>query len=240
MAPGQDAEQHTLLTTNTSDSRGRLLSIGREVDGMVLADVNCSYDALGHLTGKTIGHYDDYIFGTQSFDYDIHGWVTDIEARDNLGEDLVFKEVLCYASTQKPGTAARWDGNIAEAAFTDPDGSHTYAYTYDGIGRLTDAKHYAGTSNTVTNASTERYISYDRNGNLTGISRYDENGTGTPLSFAFTGNRIAADTHDAMGNLTRNSRNGLEFSYNLANLPESVEGADGASLTYSYLSDGSK
>ena len=32
----------------------------------------------------------------------------------------------------------------------------------------------------------------------------------------------------------------LEFSYNLANLPESVEGADGASLTYSYLSDGSK
>ena len=36
------------------------------------------------------------------------------------------------------------------------------------------------------------------------------------------------------------SRKGLEFSYNLANLPESVEGADGASLTYSYLSDGSK
>ena len=32
----------------------------------------------------------------------------------------------------------------------------------------------------------------------------------------------------------------LLFSYNLANLPESVEGADGASLTYSYLSDGSK
>ncbi len=31
-----------------------------------------------------------------------------------------------------------------------------------------------------------------------------------------------------MGNAT--------FSYNLANLPESVEGTDGASLTYSYLS----
>ena len=40
--------------------------------------------------------------------------------------------------------------------------------------------------------------------------------------------------------MTSNSRKGLEFSYNLANLPESVEGADGASLTYSYLSDGSK
>ena len=32
----------------------------------------------------------------------------------------------------------------------------------------------------------------------------------------------------------------MEFSYNLANLPENVEGTGGASLTYSYLSDGSK
>ena len=35
-----------------------------------------------------------------------------------------------------------------------------------------------------------------------------------------------------MGNAT--------FSYNLANLPESVEGADGASLTYSYLPFGTR
>ena len=101
-----------------------------------------SYDALGRMSTKTFGHYDDYIFGTQSFDYDIHGWSTGISASYN-GNDL-FSETLRYASTQKPGTDARWDGNIAEAAFTDPDGSHTYAYTYDGIGRLTDAKHYAG------------------------------------------------------------------------------------------------
>ena len=32
----------------------------------------------------------------------------------------------------------------------------------------------------------------------------------------------------------------MQFSYNLANLPENVEGTGGASLTYSYLSDGSK
>ena len=35
-----------------------------------------------------------------------------------------------------------------------------------------------------------------------------------------------------MGNAT--------FSYNLANLPESVEGAVGASLTYSYLPFGAR
>ncbi len=233
-----DNSGQTLLTQYSYDDRGRLLSTSREVDGMELANVNCSYDALGRLTGKTFGNAMESGFGTQSFDYDIHGWTTGISASYN-GNDL-FSETLRYASTQKPGTAARWDGNIAEAAFTDPDGTHTYAYIYDGMGRLTDAKHYAGASNTATNARTERFFSYDRNGNITALTRYDEAGTGTPLSFAFTGNRIAADTHDAMGNLTRNSRNGLEFSYNLANLPESVEGADGASLTYSYLSDGSK
>ena len=43
-----------------------------------------------------------------------------------------------------------------------------------------------------------------------------------------------------MGNMLTDSRNGLEFSYNLANLPENVEGTGGASLTYQYLSDGSK
>ena len=42
-------------------------------------------------------------------------------------------------------------------------------------------------------------------------------------------------TYDAMGNMLTDSRKGLEFSYNLANLPESVEGADGASLTHIYL-----
>ena len=38
-----------------------------------------------------------------------------------------------------------------------------------------------------------------------------------------------------MGNMLTDSRKGLGFSYNLANLPESVEGADGASLTHIYL-----
>ena len=236
-APDDNSGQ-TMLTQYTFDNRGRLLTISREVDGMELADVACSYDALGRLAGKTFGDAMDSGYGTQSFQYDIHGWPTAISASYN-GDDL-FSETLRYASTQKPGTTAMWDGNIAEAAFTDPDGSHTYAYIYDGMGRLTDAKHYAGASNTATNARTERFFSYDRNGNITALTRYDEAGTGTPLSFAFTGNRIAADTHDAMGNLTRNSRNGLEFSYNLANLPESVEGADCERLTYSYLSDGSK
>ena len=49
--------------------------------------------------------------------------------------------------------------------------------------------------------------------------------------------------YDAAGNLTSDSRKGLLFSYNLANLPSKVEGVGyNAGLTYSYryLSDGTK
>ena len=51
-------------------------------------------------------------------------------------------------------------------------------------------------------------------------------------------------TYDAMGNLVADSRKGLQFSYNLANLPCKAEGiaTDNAGLTlnYGYLSDGTK
>ena len=51
-------------------------------------------------------------------------------------------------------------------------------------------------------------------------------------------------TYDAMGNLVTDSRRGLQFSYNLANLPCKAEGiaTDNAGLTlnYGYLSDGTK
>ena len=245
-APGDQSGQD-LLTQYTYDERGRLLSISRELDGIELAPVTYAYDTLGRLRSKTFGNADDNGYGTEAFTYYIHGWATAINSLYN-GSDL-FREALNYASVQKPGTAARWDGNIAEAAFTDPDGSQTYAYTYDGLGRLTDAKHYAGDSNTVSSQRTEKNISHNRNGCITGLDRYGAEGLSESVIFGHTGNRLSSlsswngagllengyFTYDAMGNMLTDSRKGLEFSYNLANLPESVEGADGASLTYSYL-----
>ena len=53
------------------------------------------------------------------------------------------------------------------------------------------------------------------------------------------------NTYDALGNRLADSREGLQFCYNLANLPSKVEGCAGSgnaglTLNYGYLSDGTK
>ena len=47
-------------------------------------------------------------------------------------------------------------------------------------------------------------------------------------------------TYDALGNLTNDGRKGLVISYNVLNLPRSVATMASGSLTYTYLSDGTK
>ena len=176
----------------------------------------------------------------------------------------MFRETLRYASPQKPGTTARYDGNISEITYTSYNGTSTpstdtYGYAYDGLKRLTDAVHYAGNAASPVNTKTERNITYDRGGNITGLDRYGAAGLSEMLSFTHAGNRltsmqgwdganlpqIGTFTYDAMGNQLTDSRKGLQFSYNLANLPSKVEGSAGSgnaglTLNYGYLSDGTK
>jgi RHS repeat-associated protein len=190
--------------------------------------------------------------------------MTGMDARKDWGMTTLLSETLRYASPQKPVTTARFDGNISEITFASYSGgstpsSDTYGYTYDGLKRLTDAAHYTGTSTTSDNLKTEKDIAYDRNGNLTGLNRYGSLGLEGMLSFTHTGNRLTGvtvwdgtnlpssytATYDAKGNLVTDTRKGLQFSYNLANLPRKVEGMAGSAsagltLSYGYLADGTK
>jgi len=90
-----------------------LTASGRELDGDALRPVYYTYDELGRLSRKEIGDGPDNI-GSIAFGYDLHGWTTDIAAYNNWDSDLVFSETLRYASPQKPGTTARYDGNITD------------------------------------------------------------------------------------------------------------------------------
>ena len=93
---------------------------------------------------------------------------------------------------------------------------------------------FRGNSNTISNLCTERNIGYNRNGCVTGLDRYGAEGLSEALMFGHTGNRLSSlsawdgagllgngyFTYDAMGNMLTDSRKGLQFSYNLANLRE--------------------
>ena len=159
---------------------------GRELDGDYLRPVYYTYDELGRLSRKEMGDGPDNI-GDIAFDYDIHGWTTDIEARNNWEQVPVFGETLRYASPQKPGSTARFDGNISEITYASYNGTSTpstdtYGYAYDELKRLTDAVHYAGNAASPVNTKTERNITYDRGGNITGLDRYGASGLSEMLS----------------------------------------------------------
>ena len=260
--PGAGAST-SLLTINTYDTRGRLTQTNRYLDGTPLKDMFYVYDALGRLWEKTIADGASYI-GIISYDYDLHGWTTGITATKYGSQETIFSETLRYASPQKPGTTARYDGNISEITYTSYNGtpapsSDTYGYAYDGMNRLTDAAHYAGAATTQSLLKTEKNITYDLDGNITGLNRYGASGLSEMLSFTHAGNRLSSVqswdganlpqigtfTYDAMGNQLTDSRKGLQFSYNFANLPSKVEGMAGSgnaglTLNYGYLSDGTK
>ncbi len=61
--------------------------------------------------------------------------------------------------------------------------------------------------------------SYDRAGNITVLTRYNNSGTGTTLSCAYAGYRRNTFSYDVNGNVTSDAANSLQSSYNLINLP---------------------
>ena len=198
------------------DYRGRITCSNRELDGVPLRSLTYEYDELGRLSQKIMGDGPDHI-GYAAFDYDIHGWTTDIAAYNNWDSDLVFSETLRYAAPQKGGSTARYDGGISEIAFSAPNASgtvvtDTYGYSYDALKRLTDAAHYSGSATSQNLLKTEKGITYDRNGNITGLDRYGVAGLSEMLSFTHVGNQLA------------DSRQGLQFCCDFADLPSKTEG----------------
>ena len=246
-----DGAEHLYYTEYAYDHRGRMTGMTRSFEGEQLAAVSYSYDALGRLSGKTITSDtpSGVKTGTESIGYDIRGWNTGSSAL-YCGTQL-FGEMLRYTSSSKPGVAARWNGNISEAAYYSPSSVHTFGYAYDAHNRLSGARHFIGNAMTESNTMTEKDITYDRNGNVTGLKRYMTNGMRDELVFTHAGNLVTQWTdvyntdngyydYDGNGNRIHDGHTNLDYSYNILNLPQSVTNAMNQSVTYKYLADGTK
>ena len=247
---GPDEMNHCMITSYTYDRRGRLTGSSRTLDGETLAPVAYSYDALGRLSGKSFSGNNNT--GTETMSYDIRGWL--IGSAASYGNSSVFSETLSYMMPAKPGTTGKYDGSISEITVTTPSVTETYGYSYDIHKRLIGASHYIGANSTVeSNTSTEKEMTYDRNGNMTGIKRYFTNGSHDELAFTHVGNRLmqwsnannetGGYLYDDNGNRKNDGGNNLSISYNIANLPSSAIKtvmSQSDTVTYRYLADGTK
>ena len=210
----------------------------------LLADY--TYNELGQVTNKKVGN------NLQSIDYayNIRGTLTKVNNPANLGTDL-FGYELKFASTSNASVAqARYNGNITEMTWkSSGDGMlKRYSYQYDAYNRLVSAIYQEPESFVPQNGFYNESMSYDANGNITGLKRNQKGYTGTveeidELVYSYpNGNRLASVvdlknnyggypetsgniiSYDDNGSMTSHIDKGiLEIKYNILDLPSYVK-----------------
>ena len=240
-----DGRIDSLVTVRSYDGQERLVSETTSLNGRSQS-VSYGYDEIGRMTGRIYGTEANPSTLTETLSYNIRDQLTGLSSS-------VFSMTLRY---QEPtlGSVPKYNGGISEWEWNHGAGAETNAWSlsYDGVGRLTDARRFV--SGVQTNSFSERSITYDRNSNALTLTRYGENAA-TPeeiLAYSYNGNLLSGIsntgasggggqyTHDANGNMTHEGLSGLDIVYNEQNLTRRIS-SGGTTLTeYEYLADGTK
>ena len=189
--------------TYTYDHSSRLTRVSHQYDNnpSVLL-LEHAYDELGRLQTDKL---DNGIYATD-YAYNIRNWLTGIEG-GKFSQSLHYTDGLgvpCY------------NGNISSMTWKSGAGAtpRGYKFSYDRLGRLTDAEYGEGPSLSVnTNRFNEQVTGYDKMGNILGLKRYGQtSATGydviDDLSLSYVGNRLKK-VADRSGTPAFN--NGFEF-----------------------------
>ena len=161
--------------TFTYDDRSRLLSETTQVNGGEEAVVYYEYDELGRLAARRLGEGTSAI--AEQSEYDIRSWLTKKSSE-------LFDMSLGHSYT---GNITSWQWQHKG----DPSGDgpqNRYEFTYDGLSRLANTDQYV--NNEKTRQNVERFLSYDRNGNLLTMIRYENGEQSSNRRYTYTGNRL--------------------------------------------------
>ena len=240
-----DGSIDSLVTVRSYDGQERLVSETTSLDGKSQS-VSYGYDEIGRMTSRIYGTEANPSAVTETLTYNIRDQLTGLNSN-------VFNMSLRY---QEPtlGAAPKYNGGVSEWEWNHGAGAETNAWSlsYDGVGRLTDARRFV--SGVQTNSFSERSITYDRNSNALTLTRYGENAA-TPeerLAYSYDGNLLSgisktgasggggSFTHDTNGNLTRDGLSMLDIDYNDRNLTSRISSGGATLAEYEYLADGTK
>ncbi len=251
------ANDSTLVihTDRTFDSRSRQLTEQTTIDGTVVSNATFSYDELGRMKRLELG--DNVAINTS---YNLQGWIdaiSSVSSSSGVGLVLsegIFTERLSYYDPVDANSTPRYSGKISEQRWAHGsilNGFKGFAYTYDSMGRLTDAQMFISSlsQNKPLIGTTREQITYDKNSNVVRLS--DTRGISTStrsyavqgnqvVQLSVNGNNLGYPTYDERGNMTQNVEAGLQISYNLCNLPTQITTVNGKTVKYTYFADGTK
>ncbi|MBP1167229.1 RHS repeat-associated protein [Chryseobacterium sp. PvR013] len=248
------------------DSQNRLLVHKHQIDSNPIEILaQNGYNEISQVTNKKVGGT-DLANSLQSVDYNynIRGWLTQINDPDNLGADL-FGYKIKY---QNPSASlSKYNGNITETEWkTSRDGIlRRYSYTYDNINRLTSGIYQEPLSTVPSNDYYNENVVYDLNGNIITLKRNERvYGTSTAalmddLKYFYNGNKLTriedlsqnnkgypyssvpnTITYDNNGNMISHLDKGISsIQYNYLNLPVLITQNTG-NTNYFYRADGTK
>ena len=147
-----------------------------------------TYDEFGNVTANNRpGTAAD-----MTYTYDrLHGWVRGISSPSGFSEELL----------RETATNAQYSGNIGSIQWRNTTNGelHGYDYTYDGLGRMTNA-HYSS-SNGISGRYDEQ-VTYNPNGSITSLQRGGMKNNGTfglidNLTISYDGNHLLKVTDAA-------------------------------------------
>ncbi|QCX53796.1 RHS repeat-associated core domain-containing protein [Elizabethkingia sp. JS20170427COW] len=220
-----------------------------------------TYDELGRLSNKKVGH----LLQSIDYSYNVRGWLTKVNNPAALGNHLFAYELRYEAP--KETLLKRYNGNISEMDWaTHSDGVlRRYGYSYDHLNRLTKASFQEPNTTIPRNNFYNEQLSYDVNGNITSLQRFQKPVSGTTammidhLQYTYTANSNlltqitdssgnylgypiggGAISYDANGNMTQMAdKNISNITYNFLHLPQQITYA-GNNISYTYRADGLK
>jgi RHS repeat-associated protein len=250
------------LYTYTYDKAQRLLTTTHSLNGgNTVTLVSNTYDPLGRVQTKTLGGVD-----ATNYSYNVRNWVTDITGSRFI-ENIYYNKNTANLPTftaSYNGNIAGMQWSIPGENLTY---THTYNFIYDNLNRFTNTVYFRKKGSQFSNVG--RYdegFSYDKMGNINSLFRYENGRLINDLSFAYTGNQMLTVndalsivfpygseafvdrqkipveyTYDANGSMTYDANSGIStIRYNVLNLPDIIQFAEGHQNLYTYDAGGKK